>query len=140
MGHSRPIFLYFRFFNTFHSKQIYNLNFSNDWIRMGDIWYKRWPLCQLRHNQCPKLLLVLLIRILVTKGFARWSFIAMFRSRDDNLIGLSSIVVEKQFAITGGWRVDEILVAKIENIYFRQMHVVGTYVRLREQNMVKAIA
>ena len=32
MGHSLPLFLYSHLFNTFDSKQIFNINFANDWI------------------------------------------------------------------------------------------------------------
>ena len=38
MGHSRPLFLYFRLFNTIDSKVMFNINFTNDWIRTLDLW------------------------------------------------------------------------------------------------------
>ena len=46
MGHSRPLFLYFHLFNTVDSKQIFNMNFADDWIRTADHWYCKRPLYQ----------------------------------------------------------------------------------------------
>ena len=30
-------FLYFRLFNSVDTKQMYNINFANDWIRTADL-------------------------------------------------------------------------------------------------------
>ena len=32
VGHSGPLFVYFRLFNTGDSKQMFNKNFADDWI------------------------------------------------------------------------------------------------------------
>ena len=53
MDHSRPLFLYFRLFNTVGSEQ-FNINFANDGIRTSDPWCRKRLLCQLSHNHCPK--------------------------------------------------------------------------------------
>ena len=53
MDHSLPLFLDFRLFNTVDSKQTFNINFANDWIRTTDLWYHKQPLYQLSHNHCP---------------------------------------------------------------------------------------
>ena len=50
MGRSRPLFLYFRLFNAVESKQMFNMNFINDWIRTADVWYQKRLLFQLSHN------------------------------------------------------------------------------------------
>ena len=50
MGHSRPLFLYLRLFNTVESKQMFILNFADDWIRTEDLWYFKCPLYQLSHT------------------------------------------------------------------------------------------
>ena len=41
MGYSRPLFLYFRLFNTVHSTQMFNLKFAIDWIRTVDLWCRK---------------------------------------------------------------------------------------------------
>ena len=53
MGHSRPLFLYFHLFNTVDSKQMFNLNFADDWIRNAALWCCKQLLYQLIHNHCP---------------------------------------------------------------------------------------
>ena len=50
MGHSRPLFLYIRLFNAVDSKQMFNINFANDWIRTANLWYRKQPLYQLSHT------------------------------------------------------------------------------------------
>ena len=47
MCHSRPIFLKFCLFNTFNRKQMFNINFADDWIRTADLWYWKQLLYQL---------------------------------------------------------------------------------------------
>ena len=32
MGHSRPLFLYFCLFNTVERKEMFNINFADDWL------------------------------------------------------------------------------------------------------------
>ena len=52
MGHFRPLFLYFRLFNTADCKcSIYF--FADDWIWTADLWNWKQPLYQLSHNHCP---------------------------------------------------------------------------------------
>ena len=56
VGPSRPLFIYFRLFNTVDSKQVYkmfNINFTYDWIRTADLWYWKQSLYQLSHNHFP---------------------------------------------------------------------------------------
>ena len=47
-------FLYFRLFNTVDSKQMFKLNFADDWILTADLWYCKWPLYQLSHTTAPQ--------------------------------------------------------------------------------------
>ena len=52
VGHPRPLFLYFRLFNTqFESKQMFNINKFLP-MHCGPLVWKR-PLYQLSHNHCP---------------------------------------------------------------------------------------
>ena len=44
-------FLYFRLFNAV----IKTDDSKYDWIRIADLWYWKWPLYQLRHNNCPQM-------------------------------------------------------------------------------------
>ena len=56
MGHSQPLFLYFRLFNTqlrVNKCSMYSNFFADDWIRTVDLWYWKRPLYQLSHNHCP---------------------------------------------------------------------------------------
>ena len=46
MGHFRPLFLYFRLFNTS------NIKFADDWNQTADLWCCKEPLYQLSHNHC----------------------------------------------------------------------------------------
>ena len=46
MGHSRPLFLQIRLFNTVDSKCSI-LKFANYWIRTADLWNRKQPLHQL---------------------------------------------------------------------------------------------
>ena len=46
----RPLYLYFCLFNTFGSKQMFNVNFADGWIQTEYIWCRRQPLGQLTHN------------------------------------------------------------------------------------------
>ena len=50
MGNSKPLFLNFRLFKTVDSKQMFNINFADDWIRSADLWYRKRPLYQLSQN------------------------------------------------------------------------------------------
>ena len=52
MGHSGHLFLYFRLSIQL---TVYNCSkiFADDWIRIADLWYWKWPLHQLSHNHCP---------------------------------------------------------------------------------------
>ena len=52
MGHSWPLFLYFRLFNPVDSDLMSQI-FANDWIRTADLCCKNQPLNQLSHNHCP---------------------------------------------------------------------------------------
>ena len=46
MGHSGPLFLYFRLFKT--------VDKNDDWIRTADLWRRRLPRCQLSHTAAQK--------------------------------------------------------------------------------------
>ena len=50
--HFRPLFRYFRLFYAVHSKQMFNLNFADDWIRAAGLWCWKLLLYQLSH--CPR--------------------------------------------------------------------------------------
>ena len=52
MGHSLPLFLYFRFFR-YSWQWTYNINFADDWFRTADLWSQKRLLYQLCHNLCP---------------------------------------------------------------------------------------
>ena len=43
-------YIYFRLFNTVDSNQMFNINFTNDWIRTMDLWYQKQPLYLLSHS------------------------------------------------------------------------------------------
>ena len=58
--HSRPLFLYFRLFYKQLTVIKCSLKVPNDWIRTRVFWYRKQPLCQLRHNHCLKLLCCLI--------------------------------------------------------------------------------
>ena len=64
MGHSRPLFLYFRLVNTVDSKQMFNLNLADDLIRTAVHRYWKRLLYQLSHNHCPLLPNFCLINLL----------------------------------------------------------------------------
>ena len=53
MGHSRPLFLYFRLFYKQLTVHKCSIKVADDWIRTRVLWYWKRPLCQLRHNHCP---------------------------------------------------------------------------------------
>ena len=53
MGHSRPLFLYFRLFYKQLTVNKCSIKVADDWIRTRVLWYWKRPLCQLRHNHCP---------------------------------------------------------------------------------------
>ena len=42
---------------------MFNINFSDDWIRTSDLWNWKWPLYQLSHNHCPYIMEVKANRI-----------------------------------------------------------------------------
>ena len=46
-------FLYFLLFNTVDRKQMFNINFADDWIRIADLWFCKQPLYQMSHKHCP---------------------------------------------------------------------------------------
>ena len=52
MGHSRPLFLYFRLFYKQLTVNKCSIKVADDWIRTRALWYWKQPLCQLRHNHC----------------------------------------------------------------------------------------
>ena len=43
----------FCLFNTVDSKQMFNKDFADDWIRSADLWYWKQPFYQLSHNHFP---------------------------------------------------------------------------------------
>ena len=53
MGHSWPLFLYFRLFYKQLTGNLSSLKFADGWIRTTDLWCRNRPLCQLSHNHCP---------------------------------------------------------------------------------------
>ena len=53
MGHSRPIFLYFRLFYSWQYTNVLYKSFDDDWIRTADFWCWKRLLYQLSHNHCP---------------------------------------------------------------------------------------
>ena len=53
MRHSRPLFRYFRIFDSVDSKQMFNIKFARELIRTVDLWCQKQPLYQLGHNHCP---------------------------------------------------------------------------------------
>ena len=50
---TRPLFLYFRLFNTQLTVNKCSINFADDWIQTADLWYRKRLLYQLSHNSCP---------------------------------------------------------------------------------------
>ena len=50
VGHSSPLFIYFRHFKTVDSKQMFNLIFVDDWIWTADLRFQKQPLYQLSHT------------------------------------------------------------------------------------------
>ena len=75
MGHSRPLFLYFRLFNTVDSKQC--SNFAYDGIRTADFGRRKWPLCQLSHHHCPIIILSYIGNNFFDELF-RWQYMGIF--------------------------------------------------------------
>ena len=54
LGHSRPLFLYFRLFNTVDSEMFNIIFFADDWFRTADLWIWKQLLYQLSHNHYPE--------------------------------------------------------------------------------------
>ena len=52
MGLSRPLFLYFRLFNTQLTVNVQYKSLPNDWIQTVDLGRRKQPLYQLSHNHC----------------------------------------------------------------------------------------
>ena len=50
MGHSRPLFLYFRLFYKQLTVNKCSIKVADDWIRTWVLWYWKRPLCQLRQT------------------------------------------------------------------------------------------
>ena len=51
---SSSLFLYFRLFNSVESKQMFNINYANDWIRTMDLWCQNCCLTwTVRHTLIP---------------------------------------------------------------------------------------
>ena len=61
MGHSRPLFLYFRLFYKQLTVNKCSIKVANDWIQTRVLWYRKQPLCQLRHNHCPALQILFMV-------------------------------------------------------------------------------
>ena len=57
VGHSRPLLIYFRLFNTVDNKQVnqqmFKYKFADDWSQTPDLWYQKRPLYQPSHNHFP---------------------------------------------------------------------------------------
>ena len=73
MGHSLPLFLCFRLFNSVNIKQLFNKSFANDWIRTTDLWCWRRLLYQLSHNHCPS-------TVILAPFGSKWLFSALWPS------------------------------------------------------------
>ena len=58
MGHSRPLFLYFRLFYKQLTVNKCSIKVANDWIQTWVLWYWRRPLCQLRHTTAQEITLL----------------------------------------------------------------------------------
>ena len=58
IGHSRPLFLYFRPFYK-QLMRICSIIAANDWIWTRVLWYWKRPRCEVCHNHCPTLLFFL---------------------------------------------------------------------------------
>ena len=52
LGHSRAHFLYFRLFYKQLTVNKCSIKIAHDWIWTRALWYRKRPLCQLRHNHC----------------------------------------------------------------------------------------
>ena len=82
----RPYYLAILFlclFSTLDTKQMFNINFADDWIRTSDLWYRYWPLYQLSHNCCPILFLCLFHSFFPFQKKRRirsWTFLRCFCS------------------------------------------------------------
>ena len=61
MGHSQPLFLYFRLFYKQLTVNKCSIKVADDCIQFWVLWYWKQPLCQLLHNHCPWLLLGLIV-------------------------------------------------------------------------------
>ena len=53
MGHSRPLFLYFRLFCKQLPVDNCSIKVASDWFRTRVFWIRKQPRCQLCHNHCP---------------------------------------------------------------------------------------
>ena len=53
LGHSRPLFLYFRLFYKQLTVNKCSIKVADDWIQTRVLWNWKRPLCQLSHNYCP---------------------------------------------------------------------------------------
>ena len=47
--------LFFFYFSRFYKQQICSIKVADVWIRIRVLWYRKRPLCQLRHNHFPTL-------------------------------------------------------------------------------------
>ena len=60
MGYTRPLFLYFRLFNTVDRIQMFDIKvFADDWNRTADLWYWKLPLYRLSNKHCPDRILLI---------------------------------------------------------------------------------
>ena len=54
VGHSRPLYIYFRLFNIVDNKQVnkqmFNINFADGWSWTTGLLYRKQPFYQLSHN------------------------------------------------------------------------------------------
>ena len=51
--------IHFRLFNTIYYIQLIENKIADDWIRTADLWCRKRPLYQPRHNHCPQFYCVL---------------------------------------------------------------------------------
>ena len=80
MGHSQPLFLYFR---LFYSIIIGRLNFADVGMRTSDLWCRKRPLYQLIHHQCPILssvwdIILARKKSKMVRNPQKWSFVFLW--------------------------------------------------------------
>ena len=78
MGHSWPLFIYFRLFNTVDSEQMFNINIADNWIWTTDFWYRKRPLYQRSQNDCSWISCTLKPYFTDPRYFYKWPLPGLF--------------------------------------------------------------